>query len=394
MRSGLDAEGLTIALRRAGSIVIFGVLPAALVVAVMARTFHQNFVYDFHGGLYAGGRAVLNGHDPYRVAFLDHAAALVRAGESSPRIFAVPVYLAPSLVAAIPVAALPFHLAGIVYTVLSIAGMIVGLRLLGVTDWRCYGIPFLSWPLIHSLRLGQVNELLVFGTGVVWYWRRRLVAPAVALASLVAVNLFLWPLGFFMLLTRRVHVAVLAVALFIAAALTSWAVIGFGTLGSYPRMIGDLSSIEAGIGVSYVSGGIAIGLSRPVSQAIAIAITLGVLGLVFVFARRPGGEARAFGLAVMAGLASSPVVWPHYFVLVFVAIALVSPRLSVLWLIPLIAYLAPVAQTTGNLWQIIPYIAIELITIAALCFWPTHDETAMPAQQPRQPRRPGLLGAR
>jgi hypothetical protein len=381
MRAGLDADGLVVALRRAGSIVLFAVLPAVVVVAVLAATFHNNFVYDFHGGLYAGARDVLHGDDPYKVAFLDHVAALTRAGQRAPTIFAVPVYPAPALVAAVPLGALPVHFAGVIYSLLSITGMISGLWLLGVRDWRCYGVPFLTWPLLHSLRLGQVNELLIFGVGALWYWRRRLVMPAVALAALVSVNLFLWTLGFFMLITRRFRAAILSVALFVVAALGSWALIGFGTLGSYPRMLSDLNSIEASIGVSYVSAGLALGLSREVSQVLAIAITVGLLGLAVVFARRPHGEMRAFGLTVMAGLASSPVVWPHYFVLIFTAIAVISPRLSVLWLIPFVAYVAPVAQTGGDIWKIVPYIAIEVMTIAALCLWPTTSDPAASVEQ-------------
>ena len=94
----------------------------------------------------------------------------------------------------------------------------------------------------------------------------------------------------------------------------------------------------------------------------------------------------------MAGLASSPVVWPHYFVLVSAAIALISPRLSPLWLMPLVAYLAPVAQTHGDIWKILPYIALEVMTVAALCFWPAPGELAPSAQPSPGLRRRRLLG--
>ncbi len=74
---------------------------------------------------------------------------------------------------------------------------------------------------------------------------------------------------------------------------------------------------------------------------------------------------------IMAALVSSPVVWPHYLALIFIPIALVSPELSVLWLVPLLGYLAPVEQTNGDFWQIVPFLAIELIVIAVLALgWP------------------------
>ncbi len=391
MRTGLDADGLIVALRRAGSIVLFGVLPVVVVVAVLAATFHNRFVYDFHGVLYDGGRAVREGSDPYPVAFLAHAAAAHSAGRPTSTVFAVPVYPAPALVAAVPVSLLPFHLAGILYTGLSIVAMIAGLWLLGVRDWRCYGVSFLSWPLLDSLRLGQVNALLILGTGAVWYWRRQLVAPALALASIVAVNLFLWPLGFFMLITNRFRVAALSVLLFVVAALAGWAVIGFGTLSSYPRMLSNLSSVEAGSGVSNLSAGLALGISRDAGQVLAAAITVAILALALVFVRRPGGEPRAFGLAIMAGLASSPVVWPHYFVLVFAAIArpLAEP-------LPSLADPTDRVRRTDrpnprrHLEDRSRIIAIEAITITALCSWPIDSELS-PLRRRSDSDAPGLL---
>ena len=279
--------------------VLFGVVPAVVVVAVLASTFHTELVqYDFHGGPVRRWTCrALHGDDPYQIPFLDHVAALTRAGRRASTVFAVPVYPAPALVAAVPSRGAPVPSGRHSSTACcqSLA-MIAGLWLLGVRDWRCFGLPFLTWPLLHSLRLGQVNELLVFGAGAVWYWRRRLVIPAVALAALVCVNLFLWTLGFFMLITRRLRVAALSVLLFVTAALGSWALIGFGTLSSYPRMLSDLNSIEASIGVSYVSAGLSLGISRGASQVLAAAITVG--------APRP----RA-GVRPSAGRGGAPSGW-------------------------------------------------------------------------------------
>ena len=186
---------------------------------------------------------------------------------------------------------------------------------------------------------------------------------------LVAVNLFLWPLAFFMVFTRRWRVVALSAVLFVLAAVGAWALIGFDGLGSYPHKLQDLASIERNIGVSYVSAGQALGVSRVASRLVAAVITVGLLALAYVLLHREDGERRAFGLAVMAGLASTPVVWPHYFVLALMPIALISPALSPLWLLPFLAYLSPIAQSNGNIWEIVPYLAIEALTIAALCCW-------------------------
>ena len=102
---------------------------------------------------------------------------------------------------------------------------------------------------------------------------------------------------------------------------------------------------------------------------LALSVTVGLLGLAFYFVRRPGDEARAFGIAVIAGLSSSLVVWPHYLALLFVPIALLSPTLSPLWLVPLLAYAAPSELTHHQFWNIAPYLLIELIMVGAICSW-------------------------
>ena len=48
-------------------------------------------------------------------------------------------------------------------------------------------------------------------------------------------------------------------------------------------------------------------------------------------------------LALAAGLAASPIVWAHYFLLLLVPLALARPRLSALWAVPLAYY--PLGET-------------------------------------------------
>src|SRR5579872_1922155 len=113
-QSARDRPELVVAFRHVASVVIFGVLPAAVVIGVLAVTFDKStFQYDFHGGLYNGARAVIHGRDPYPRSYLHHLAAIVRAGGSPRTIFAVPVYPAPALVAAVPLALFGFKLAAI-----------------------------------------------------------------------------------------------------------------------------------------------------------------------------------------------------------------------------------------------------------------------------------------
>ena len=365
-----DRRELLVALRHVGSIAIFGVLPAAVVIGVLAVTFDKStFQYDFHGGLYDGARAVIHGRDPYPPTYLRHLAAIVRAGGSPRTIFAVPVYPAPALVAAVPFALLGFKLAAVLWILVCIAAMIGGLWLLGVRDWRCYGIAFLSWPLLHSLRLGQINEVLLLVFAIAWRWRRALLVPAAAVGCVVVSILFVWPLGVFELLTRRFRVVALAAVIAVCVSLIAWGLIGFGALSSFPGMLNNLALINERTNVSLLSIGLALGLPRVVCEGFGLACAAGVLALAWWLLSLPGGERRAFGLAVVAALIGSPLVWPHYLTLIFIPIALLSPSLSMLWLVPLISYLSPIAQTNGDVWKMLPYLAIELIVLVALCAW-------------------------
>ncbi|MGZ8708557.1 MAG: hypothetical protein ACXW0R_14375, partial [Gaiellaceae bacterium] len=73
-----------------------------------------------------------------------------------------------------------------------------------------------------------------------------------------------------------------------------------------------------------------------------------LLGVAYWYARdgRRTPRERDVGvltLALAAGLAASPIVWVHYFLLLLVPLALTRPRLSALWFVPF-AYL-PLGET-------------------------------------------------
>jgi hypothetical protein len=311
----------------------------ALFTIGMSRIPGHQLLFDFKGGLYNAGTAILHGHDPYRAGFLARQAAIVSGGgiglgETSQNAFSIPVYPAPINLAVVPFSLLPFWLAGVLFTLLSIGAMVLGLRLLGVTDWRCIGLALVSWPFVFGLDLGALGPLLLLGAGVMWRWRERLWPPALALASVVVAKVFPWTLGVWLLITRRFRAAALAVVLALIACVAAWAVIGFHGMAAYPRMLSNLSVIEEGRAVSLVAVLLAAGVPASIAKLAALGATGALLGVAWRIGKRPGGEAQAFGIAVLAALTSTPIVWEHYMVLLFVPIALMSPRFSPLWLVP------------------------------------------------------------
>src|SRR5256885_11658693 len=126
---------------------------SALFFAWFSATKTPHVLYDFKGGLYDGGTAVLHGHDPYAAKFLAHQAAIMHSGgtavgENTTRPFSLPIYPAPANLAAVPFSLLPFWLAGVAYTLLSIGAALLALRWLGVRDLRCSALALLSWPVL------------------------------------------------------------------------------------------------------------------------------------------------------------------------------------------------------------------------------------------------------
>ena len=373
LRSGQERVDLPVwrALCRVSAILFFAVLPVALSLAILGASFIRGpFLYDFNGGLYQAGTAIVSGHSPYRARYVERRATIHQANRPGAAVLSVPVYPPPALLAAVPLSLLPYAVAGLLFTLLSIAGLIAGLYLLEVRDWRCFGIVFASWPVLHGLMLGGLTPLLVLGIGLAWHSRARLATTALSVAAVVMTKLFPWPLGLWLIVTRRLRAAALAAALIITAIVAAWALIGFAGMTSYPHMLASLDSLSAGAGVSLVAALLAVGVDPTVAELSATVIAVALLGAAWRQGRSPYGDRRALGLAIVAALLASPIVWPHYFALAFVPIALFSPRLSFLWFVPLLTWLAPVAQSTGHPSAILPYLAVGVL-VALPCILPT-----------------------
>jgi hypothetical protein len=366
-----------------GPLVLSG--PALLYFTVKRNGY--TLLYDFRGGLYNGGAAILHGHNPYQAGFLAHQAAImhvggVALGETVMRPFSIPVYPAIADLLSVPFALLPFWLASLLYTALSVLAMVAGLRLLGVRDWRCLVLSVISWPFLFGLFLGAIGPFLVLGVCAAWRWRERLWPPAVAIASVVAVKIFPWTLGVWLLVTRRYKALALTAAVTVGITLVAWAVIGFAGMAQYPQMLSNMSFIQDDRAVSIVGLLLILGVPSSVATAAAFLAAGGILLGAWRLAAGPDGDRRAFGLALLAALSATPIVWEHYMVLLFVPIALVSPQFSPVWLIPVSAPLIEVFSrlipggrpgvpfTTESLRATIPWLLLEVLTGVVICTTP------------------------
>jgi hypothetical protein len=335
-----------------------------LVIKLLAA--HGAFLFDWRGDLYTPGQAILHGHNPYREGYVAHLAALKRANGTVGTTFAVAVTPAPVILAFAPLSVLGPMTSGVVFVLLSIAAVIFGLRLLGVRDWRCTALALVSWPTVFGLYLGNESQLILLGIAVIWRWREKLWPPALAFASILLLKLYPWLLGGWMLVTRRFRQLALAVALVAIVTPAAWAVLGFAGMTGYPHMLSNLDYVLRGVGPSFATFLMAAGANASTANAAALGLAVLMLLLAWRIGSRPGGEGRGFGLAVMACLIGSPLVWEHYFVLLFVPIALVSPRLSALWFLPALTGLVPTPNAHSPA-QLLFWLALQGIVTARLC---------------------------
>ena len=258
-----------------------------------------------------------------------------------------------------PFAALPPGSARVLMAVAGLAAVLGALRLLGVKDWRCYGVAVVSAPAINTLALGALTSFLLLGAALAWRCRDNTVVAAVATALTAVLKLFLWPIAIWLLATRRWRAAAICAAAALVFLLGGWAVIDFAGLRSYPTVVHLLERVEAPLSYSVVA---LLGLSGAAQTAVtAVLSLLAVAGIVFA-ARGADGDRRAFVLAVLASLLTTPLLWLHYLLLLFVPIALYRPRLSGLWFLPMLLWLTPTTHSHGIAWRI----ALALAVVAAV----------------------------
>ena len=324
--------------RGSAEVFLFAAVPAfyvGLFVYAMATGYHS---FDFHT-FWHSGRDVLNGHSPYSASL----PAVAHEGTFRPF-----VYPAPAAIAMVPFSLLPYAIADALWFVIGLVAALGALRLLGIRDWRCYGA-FQAWPAVWSSFVnGAISALLVLGCAALWRYRDRAYVAGTIVAVLVVFKLYLWPLGVWLLMTRRLRASMTSVAMAAVGTLVGWAAIGFAGFRDYPHVLGRLTELVGPNSYSPYALFRSLGASAGASQLLMFACGGLVLVAAADRARRPDGERAGYALAIAASLALTPIVWPHYLALAGVAVALAWPNLGPAWIAPMaLAFVLP-AWSDGN----------------------------------------------
>jgi hypothetical protein len=373
--------GVTTASRRFGSrdLAIPAVLPWLLIVAeaVLAVAFvlHEHDLgargLDFRANVWDPMQLLLDGESPY-----DEPGALAERGAT----FGYPPLIAMVF---LPLTVLPYQVAGVVFALVLAAASVGAVRAVGVRDLRCLLLVLLSLPVVSACYWGNPTPLVVLAGALAWRWRDHAWRAPLAIAAGVAVKFLVWPLVIWLALTRRVASGIRAALLSVVFVLGPWALIGFEGLGRYPDLLEEIADAGGADGLLVQAAAERVGASGDVATVFALAGAVGLL----VGAAVVRSDRAAFGLALLAGIVSSPLAWIYYFGVVGVIVGTWRRTFSPAWLFVAALWVVGLALHPHSG-------VVNVVTLAltgALIAWivrSSRDE----AGEPESPRSPATMG--
>ncbi len=342
--SGRDLSG-----RRALDDALFGVVPALLTAWVLYKVATGGIVaVDFRHSFWVAAHRFLLGGNPYA-----WSRSQILSGTSYP-------YPATTTILLAPLALLPSLVASGVATGACLLAPLAALRVLEIGDRRLYGVVLLWMPVVLGWQSANMSLPLAFGLAVLWRKRNAPGWAGALTALLVLVKPIMLPLGLWLLATRRYRAGLIAVASGIAASAVSWSLAGWDSLPRWLELVSRQGSLLDRRGY----GAIALLWHLGLSQAAAMGVTLALAALLagaLVRAGRQGLEAAAFALAVTLTIVASPQVDLHYFALLAIPLALAVPRLSAVWLLPLVLWACPSMMLVATWRQLLWWLVVAAV---------------------------------
>jgi hypothetical protein len=337
-----------------GSVAVFAVLPLFAIGYVVTDLATGGAGWAFREAFLTAADDVLHGDSPYP----EEGDASLARGTA----YVYPPVLAQVL---IPFTLVPESVAVVAFALLLVAAVFATLALLGVRDWRCYGIALLWPPVLSAVHVENVTILMGLAAALVWRFRDR-PAGGLGLGVSIAVKPLLWPLGAWLLALRSYAALVWAVIVAGSLVLASWAVIGFAGVVEYEGLLRRLSDAMDEWGYSVYALALDLGAGNTLAKGLWLAVALALVVASFLVARR-GDLRRGFVLGIAAVIACSPIVWLHYFALLLVAVAVAQPTLGVAWLAPFLMFGAR-EITNGTPFQNALTLTAAALTIAVASY--------------------------
>ena len=336
---------MTPGVRRLLAILLLGVLPVVTAIAMFALAHDSgSLARDFHNELYPEAKLLLEWENPF-------------PGPDEPLQFGHNLIWPP--LAAFLVA--PFTLLSPVaadwaIALVGVACALLSLRIVGVRDWRVYGA-FALWPsVIGEIRVAHLTPFLCVLVAVAWRYRDTRFAPGLAVGLAGAIKFFLWPLGVWLAAIGRVRETLLAG---VVAGASLLLVLPFTGLDDYFRTLLDLG--DAFDQDSYSPFGFLVQIGAPETLARVVTFAIGAVLLVACWRR------ASLAYAVAAALVLSPIVWLDYYAVAAVPLAVVRPRFTAVWLVPIATWgLLSAGLGAGNGWGSARVLVVFTIVFAVI----------------------------
>jgi hypothetical protein len=231
---------------------------------------------------------------------------------------------------------------------------------------------------IGEIRVSHLTPALCLLTAIAWRYRDARLAPGLAVGVAGAIKFFLWPLGVW--LAARGRYASVAVAAVLAAA-SLLLVLPFTGLDDYLDTLLELGRTFDQ--ESYSPFGLLAQIAVAESVARIVSLALGALLLVACWRR------ASLALAIAAALVLSPIVWLDYYAVAAVPLAVVRPRLSVVWLLPLATWgLLSAGIGAGNGWGSARVLMVFTIVFAIIVRAEARAESESVTQRGARTRAP------
>jgi hypothetical protein len=269
---------------------------------------------DFHHELYPEAKLLLRGENPFPA----NDAVVGGANFVWPPVAAFLVS---------PLTALPPGAADIVMVAIGLACFALALWLVGVRDWRVFGAVAL-WPEVAGeMRVSHLTPVIALLLAGAWRWRDSKGAPGALVGLAVAIKFFVWPLAVWLAASRRWRDSALAVLIAGASLLL---VLPYTSLQDYAHALSRVGEVFDHDSYSVFGLLVQAGASDSVARAGSVVVGVALLAAVWRY--------ESFALAVGAALVLSPIAWLDYFALAALPLAIVRPRLSPIWFLPLLTW--------------------------------------------------------
>lgn len=305
---------------KTGHALLWYVLPA-LLVGLALSYWVRGAGTDFDANVWRPALAVVHGESPYPrpelAALVGHATFL---------------YPPPILLVDLPFAAMPHSVARAAFWVVTIGSVVLSLWIVGVRDRRVLLVASLAYPVWLADVIGNPTLLLLVLVALAWRYRDEPGRAGLAVGCAIAFKLIVWPLGLWLLVTRRFRATAVAAGTSLVLVITAWAAIGFKGLADYPhllRMFSETTGAPRAFTITTLAT--KAGIDTSVGRVLQVLCGMALLAGVWMLRRREAGDRRAFSMAVLAALVISPVVEIWYVALLLVPLAILQPTYSRLW---------------------------------------------------------------